>query len=128
MGHLSDRCPGRRRRRPARDSCHGPLRIWAPRADGLRLLEPRPPWIRLVDGLPLRPCEQLRTPIRGGTDVAVAQYPMRRMLFSRFVWLSLSCIGALALAMGFVLSSLLTRAASEWEWENTAALVRREVR
>ena len=53
---------------------------------------------------------------------------MRLMLFSRFVWLSLGCIGALALAMGFVLSSLLTRAASDWEWENTAALVRREVR
>ena len=53
---------------------------------------------------------------------------MRRMLCSRFVWLSLGCIGALALVMGLVLSSLLTRAASEWEWENTAALVRREVR
>ena len=50
------------------------------------------------------------------------------MRFSRFVWLSLGCISGLALAMGFVLSSLLTRAASEWEWENTAALVRREVR
>src|SRR5262245_37576621 len=54
--------------------------------------------------------------------------PMRRLLFSRFAWLILGCIGALALVMGFVLSSLLTRAASEWEWENTAALVRREVR
>jgi signal transduction histidine kinase/CheY-like chemotaxis protein len=53
---------------------------------------------------------------------------MRRILRSRFVWLSLGCIGGLALVMGFVLSSLLTRAASEWEWENTAALVRREVR
>jgi len=53
---------------------------------------------------------------------------MRRVLLSRFVWLSLGCIGALALVMGFVLSSLLTRVASEWEWENTAALVRREVR
>jgi signal transduction histidine kinase len=50
------------------------------------------------------------------------------MLRSRFVWLSLACIGGLALAMGSVLTSLLTRAASEWEWENTAALVRREVR
>jgi len=53
---------------------------------------------------------------------------MRRMLASRFVWLSLGSIGVLAVVMGFVLSSLLTRAASEWEWENTAALVRREVR
>jgi hypothetical protein len=53
---------------------------------------------------------------------------MIRLLASRFVWLSLGAIGALAVAMGFVLSSLLMRAASEWEWENTAALVRREVR
>src|SRR5262245_3057333 len=29
--------------------------------------------------------------------------------------------------MGFALSRLLTRAVSEWEWENTAALIRREV-
>jgi len=34
----------------------------------------------------------------------------------------------LALAMGAALSSLLTRAVSEWEWQNTAALVRREVK
>jgi len=53
---------------------------------------------------------------------------MKRILFSRFALLSLGCIGALAVVMGFVLSSLLTRAASEWEWENTAALVRREVK
>jgi signal transduction histidine kinase/ActR/RegA family two-component response regulator len=53
---------------------------------------------------------------------------MKRILFSRFALLSLGCIGALAVVMGFVLSSLVTRAASEWEWENTAALVRREVR
>ena len=52
---------------------------------------------------------------------------VRRIIFSRFALLSLGCIGALALVMSFVLSSLLTRAASEWEWENTAALVRREV-
>jgi signal transduction histidine kinase len=51
-----------------------------------------------------------------------------KRIFSRFALLSLACIGALALVMGFVLSSLLTRAASDWEWENTAALVRREVR
>jgi len=53
---------------------------------------------------------------------------MGRIIFSRFALLSLGCIGALALVMSFVLSSFLTRAASEWEWENTAALVRREVR
>jgi signal transduction histidine kinase len=53
---------------------------------------------------------------------------VRRIIFSRFALLSLGCIGALALVMSFVLSSFLTRAASEWEWENTAALVRREVR
>jgi len=53
---------------------------------------------------------------------------VRRIIFSRFALLSLGCIGALALVMSFVLSSLLTRAASDWEWENTAALVRREVR
>ena len=51
-----------------------------------------------------------------------------KRIFSRFALLSLGCIGALALVMSFVLSSLLTRAAFDWEWENTAALVRREVR
>jgi signal transduction histidine kinase/CheY-like chemotaxis protein len=53
---------------------------------------------------------------------------IKRIIFSRFALLSLGCIGALAVVMSVVLSSLLTRAASEWEWENTAALVRREVR
>jgi hypothetical protein len=43
---------------------------------------------------------------------------------NRFVVLSFLCIGALALAMGFTLSTLLTRAVSEWEWENTAATIR----
>lgn len=33
---------------------------------------------------------------------------------------------ALALSMGFALSSLLTRAVEGWEWENAAALARRE--
>jgi signal transduction histidine kinase/ActR/RegA family two-component response regulator len=33
----------------------------------------------------------------------------------------------LALTMGFALSTLLTRAVTQWEWENTAALARREV-
>jgi signal transduction histidine kinase/ActR/RegA family two-component response regulator len=53
---------------------------------------------------------------------------MKRIIFSRFALLSLGCIGAIAVVTGFALSSLLTRAASDWEWENTAALVRREVR
>ena len=48
-------------------------------------------------------------------------------LLTRFATLSLLCVAALAVAMGFALSFLLTRAVSEWEWENTAALIRREV-
>ena len=53
---------------------------------------------------------------------------MKRILFSRFGLLSLGCVAAIAVIMGFALSSLLARAAAEWEWENTAALVRREAR
>jgi signal transduction histidine kinase/ActR/RegA family two-component response regulator len=53
---------------------------------------------------------------------------IRRFLLSRFALLSLLCIAGLALAMGVAISALLTRAVSDWEWENTAALVRREVR
>src|SRR5439155_695455 len=34
---------------------------------------------------------------------------------------------ALAVSMGFAISSLLTRSVEDWEWENTAALARREV-
>ncbi|HUM16616.1 MAG TPA: ATP-binding protein [Candidatus Nitrosotalea sp.] len=52
---------------------------------------------------------------------------IRRFLLSRFTLLSLLCIAGLALSMGLAISSLLTRAVSDWEWENTAALVRREV-
>jgi signal transduction histidine kinase/ActR/RegA family two-component response regulator len=52
---------------------------------------------------------------------------MKRFAFSRFALLSLFSIAGLALAMGFAISSLLSRAVSAWEWENTAALVRREV-
>ena len=52
---------------------------------------------------------------------------MRLGLLTRFTTLSFLCIIALAIAMGFALSHLLTRAVSEWEWENTAALMRREV-
>jgi signal transduction histidine kinase/CheY-like chemotaxis protein len=46
--------------------------------------------------------------------------------FTRFSMLSLLVVVGLALGMGYALSSLLTRAVSEWEWQNTAALVRRE--
>ena len=53
---------------------------------------------------------------------------LRRFLLSRFALLSLLSIAGLALAMGVAISALLTRAVSDWEWENTAALVRREVR
>ncbi|HEU5319542.1 MAG TPA: ATP-binding protein [Methylomirabilota bacterium] len=52
---------------------------------------------------------------------------MKRLLRSRFTVLSLLAVAGLGLAMGLVTSSLLTRAVSDWEWENTAALVRREV-
>ena len=52
---------------------------------------------------------------------------MKLGLFTRFATLSFLCVAALAAAMGFALSLLLTRAVSEWEWENTAALVQREV-
>jgi signal transduction histidine kinase/CheY-like chemotaxis protein len=46
---------------------------------------------------------------------------------AKFAALSFLCIMAFALSMGVALSSLLTRAVQEWEWENTAALARREV-
>src|SRR5213083_1564117 len=52
---------------------------------------------------------------------------LKHPVFTRFSGLCLIGIVALALAMGYTLSSLLTRAVSEWEWQNTAALVRREV-
>ena len=52
---------------------------------------------------------------------------LRHPVFTRFSLLCLIAIVALALAMGYTLSALLTRAVSEWEWQNTAALVRREV-
>src|SRR5260370_19133675 len=45
---------------------------------------------------------------------------------AKFAVLSFLCVMALAFAMGFALSSLLTRAVEGWEWENTAALARRE--
>src|SRR6267143_761922 len=52
---------------------------------------------------------------------------LKHPVFSRFSLLCLIAIVAIALAMGYALSSLLTHAVSEWEWQNTAALVRREV-
>ncbi|MBI3078748.1 MAG: response regulator [Deltaproteobacteria bacterium] len=52
---------------------------------------------------------------------------MKLPVVTRFAILSFLCVVALALVMGLALSSLLTRAVSEWEWENTAALARREV-
>ena len=52
---------------------------------------------------------------------------MRFASGAKFALLSFLCVMVFALSMGFALSSLLTRAVQEWEWENTAALVRREV-
>jgi hypothetical protein len=46
---------------------------------------------------------------------------MKLPLVNRFLVLSFLCILALAVGMGFALSSVVTRAALEWEWENTAA-------
>lgn len=48
-------------------------------------------------------------------------------IVARFIILSVLCVVALALVLGFTLSSFLTRAVSEWESENTAAFVRREM-
>ena len=46
---------------------------------------------------------------------------------TRFAALSFLCVAVLALIMGSALSALLTRAVSDWEWENTAALTRRQL-
>ena len=46
---------------------------------------------------------------------------------AKFAVLSFLCVMVFALSMGLALSSLLTRAVQGWEWENTAALARREV-
>jgi len=52
---------------------------------------------------------------------------LKHPVFTRFSVLCL--IGTLVLggSMGYAISTLLTQAVSEWEWQNTAALVRREV-
>jgi signal transduction histidine kinase/CheY-like chemotaxis protein len=52
---------------------------------------------------------------------------VKRFLVSRFAILCFLCVSSLAFVMGAALSTLLTRAVSDWEWENTAALARREV-
>jgi len=49
-------------------------------------------------------------------------------IVSRFSILSFICVITMALIMGFALSSVLTRAVTEWEWENTAALARHHVK
>jgi signal transduction histidine kinase/ActR/RegA family two-component response regulator len=46
---------------------------------------------------------------------------------NRFAVLSFLCVVAMALAMGLALSSLLSRAVSDWEWENTAAVARQQL-
>src|SRR5262249_42685017 len=52
---------------------------------------------------------------------------LKHPVFTRFSVLCL--LGTLVLggSMGYAISALLTRAVSDWEWQNTAALVRREV-
>jgi signal transduction histidine kinase len=52
---------------------------------------------------------------------------LRHPVFTRFSLLCLIGTLVLGAGMGYTISALLTRAASEWEWQNTAALVRREV-
>ena len=46
---------------------------------------------------------------------------------AKFPLLVLLCIFATAFVMSSVLSALFTRAVTEWEWENTAALTRQQV-
>src|SRR5262249_4722561 len=53
--------------------------------------------------------------------------PVRIAAGAKFAVLSFLCVLVFALTMGFALSSLLTRAVQDWEWQNTAALARREV-
>jgi hypothetical protein len=50
-----------------------------------------------------------------------------RLFTNRFAVLALLSIAVLALSMAYVLSSILATAVSDWEWENTAALARRQV-
>src|SRR3990172_10904575 len=55
---------------------------------------------------------------------AISPAALRR---AKFPLLVLLCIFATAFVMSSVLSALFTRAVTEWEWENTAALTRRQV-
>lgn len=59
--------------------------------------------------------------------VSLREGLLKRRAGMRFAMLSLTCVVGLALAMGSALSLVLTRAVAEWEWENTAAFVRRDV-
>ena len=52
---------------------------------------------------------------------------LRHPIFTRFSLLCLIGTLVLGAGMGYAISALLTRAASEWEWQNTASLVRREL-
>jgi signal transduction histidine kinase len=52
---------------------------------------------------------------------------LRHPIFTRFSLLCLMGTLVLGSGMGYAISALLTHAVSEWEWQNTAALVRREV-
>jgi len=51
---------------------------------------------------------------------------MRFAAGTKFAVLSFLCVMALAVSMGFAISSLLTRSVEDWERQNTAALARRE--
>src|SRR5689334_11835601 len=52
---------------------------------------------------------------------------LKHPIFTRFSLLCLMGTLVLGAGMGYAISALLTHAVSEWEWQNTAALVRREV-
>jgi len=51
---------------------------------------------------------------------------LKHPVFTRFSLLCLLARLALAVGMGYAISALVTRLVSEWEWDNTAELVRRE--
>ncbi|HEY3100788.1 MAG TPA: ATP-binding protein [Methylomirabilota bacterium] len=52
---------------------------------------------------------------------------LKHPIITRFSLLCLLGTVVLGLGMGYAISALLTQGVSEWEWQNTAALVRREV-
>ena len=59
----------------------------------------------------------------------MAFFPLKRFpILARFSILSFFCVIVMALIMSVALSSLMTRAVTEWEWENTAALARHQVK